>query len=333
VCAVSNALKFAPARDDHAKKDPDPEYAPLSKKLGGGCLPTLRYRGPLRLGNPDGRGSGGFDVSHRGDFARRPRTVFLSLRSFFHSIPYFYKEILPRIESPFVLVTGSEDITIPNQTDARWRAFSPREKEIIDEILDDPQLIHWFAENGDESRPKMSTLPVGYVFHDGATDVIELPHIETRITKRRLRVFCSHRVRNGPQWEARRRVTALCRDHFQSFCSVLTAELSPAHFQRAVQSHSFVLCVQGGGLDPSPKAWFCIANGAIPIIKSSTLDDAYRELPVAFVQEWSPDCLSPSQLQEWREQLAPFYEEDALRAQVAYKLSIDFWWSRIIAYL
>lgn len=36
---------------------------------------------------------------------------------------------------------------------------------------------------------------------------------------------------------------------------------------RLMQSHAFVLCAEGGGVDPSPKAWQAILHGAIPIIR------------------------------------------------------------------
>src|SRR5690606_23530407 len=104
--------------------------------------------------------------------------------------------ILPKIESPFILITGSEDLTIPNQTDKRWRAFLPDEKEIINRILADDRLIHWFAENRDAVLPKMSTLPVGYVFNGQQNNLVAVeaqPRVP--IKHRPLRALCCHRTR------------------------------------------------------------------------------------------------------------------------------------------
>ena len=50
---------------------------------------------------------------------RSPRPVFLSMRSPFEALNFFHDEVLPAIEAPFVLVSGSEDVTIPNQLDLR----------------------------------------------------------------------------------------------------------------------------------------------------------------------------------------------------------------------
>ena len=269
------------------------------------------------------------DALIRGDLTRQPRTVFLSLRSYFGAIPFFYEEVLPKIENSFVLVSGSEDITIPNQVDARWRPFNARERYLVERIANDDRVIHWFAENRDEVLPKMSTMPVGQVFEKSSHCTVALRQPELKVKDRPLKVLCAHRVRDGDQWEVRRNLTELCKQQFQEFSTILTDEISEAEFRQQVRQHPFVLCAQGGGLDSSPKAWFSIANGSIPIIKSSVLDDAYSQLPVVFVDEWNEDCLSLEKLHRWVEEFAPYYDDDQLWAQTLHKLSLDYWWNKI----
>jgi len=270
------------------------------------------------------------DVVLHGDDSKQPRTVFLSLRSFYRAIPYFYEEILPGIENRFVFVTGSEDITVPNQLDARWRPFNTGEKELIEKIISDERLIHWFAENRDEDRPKMSTLPTGYVFINETSNTVLLDAPDSKLKNRPLKALCAHRVREGRQWDVRRDVSELCRQHFKDFTTVLEAEISSVDFRRLVRQHAFVLCAQGGGNDPSPKAWMCIANGSIPIIRSSVLNDAYAQLPVAFVDEWDSECLNEEILQNWVEDLAPYYDNDVVRAITLKRLSLDYWWNKVM---
>jgi hypothetical protein len=255
--------------------------------------------------------------------------VFLSLRSFFHAIPAFIEIVLPKIESRFVLITGSEDITIPNQIDARWRHFTEAERAQIYRLMDDGRVIHWFAENRDQDLPRVSTMPVGEVFYDGSPDkaAVDLPAI--RLIDRPLKMFCAHRIREGVQWQTRARVTNLCKESLGHLSTIVEEELPLADYKRLIRQHPFVLCVQGGGLDPSPKAWTCIANGSIPIIKSSALDDAYSELPVAFVDDWDEKYLSEARLGAWIEELAPYFELHQLRAQTAYRLSLDYWWAKV----
>ncbi len=267
----------------------------------------------------------------RGDPSIQPRTVFVSMRSFNEALPYFYANILPRIESRFVLVSGSEDVTVPNQTDVRWRPNDMDEHRAIRAIAEDKRLIHWFVENRDEVLPNTSSLPVGYVFSEGQSNRVIIVEPATALADRPLAFLCAHQARAGAQWDVRRKVTRMCREHFSEVATVVDEVLSADEFLAAVRRHPFALCVQGGGLDPSPKAWTCIANGTIPIIKSSPLDDAYRQLPVAFVEEWDADCLTPSRLSEWVENLSPYYEVPAFRRDALDRLSLDFWWSKIVA--
>ena len=179
------------------------------------------------------------EVSLRGDFSKQPRTVYLSLRSFHRAIPYFFDEILPIISGKFVLITGSEDITIPNQIDARWREFNVAEKEQISKIIKDERLIHWFAENRDELLPKMSTIPVGYVFTGGESNTIHIDTSKTLIKDRPLKVLCAHRVREGKQWELRRNLNNLCNERYQEIATVITEEVSELAFQQQLRQHPF----------------------------------------------------------------------------------------------
>ncbi|MTW23150.1 sulfotransferase domain-containing protein [Allochromatium palmeri] len=279
------------------------------------------------------RNKSGTSACIRGDLNRQPRTVFLSMRSGLQALHYFRQEVLPLIESPFVLLSGSEDVTLPNQYDQRWPRATAEQRQCFDEIIADTRVLHWFAENRDSEHPKLSTLPTGYVFEPGASDQVSLPKIDRPLQERPLRVLCAHRVRAGQQWDLRRRVTARCLSSLREVATVHELELTPAAFQHEVQAHSFVLCVEGGGLDPSPKAWQAIANGSIPIVRASVLRDAYQQLPVAFIDDWDSDCLSLEQLRAWRDQLAPWYDLGGPRALVRERLSLHYWWKQIVSRL
>lgn len=259
-----------------------------------------------------------------------PRHIFLSLRSPFEAIAVFTNFVLPKLHQSFVLVSGSEDVTIPNQYDHRWRRFNAEERTKLQEILSHPLLLHWFAENLDDaSHPKFSALPTGMVFpnsrpHDG----VAIPTV-TPISQRPLRVLCAHRTRSGPQWSTRKHVSALARSAWQRCCTVLDEEVSEADFLQLVEDHSFVLCVEGGGLDPSPKAWQTILHGAIPIVRRTGTQQAYAKLPVAFVHDWLPDTIDPTRLLEWRDILLPDFDQPSQRRLTLRRLSADYWWAPI----
>ena len=262
-----------------------------------------------------------------------PKHVFLSLRSPIKAIITFSTEILPRLTTPFVLISGSEDCTLPTQTDKRWPPFSPALQQMIESIRTHPLLLHWFAENLEsDALSKMSPLPVGMVYR--FNDKIE--HLENfakplPIIDRELKVLCGHRVRNGAQWELRRQVTALSNTVWSEFCTVNKKELSEQDYIAQIKAHSFVLCVEGGGIDPSPKAWQALLHGAIPIIRKTGTYRAYADLPVVFVDDWQAESLSIKRLTKWRNDLAPYYDDLDLRSQTLHRLGLEYWWGKVLA--
>lgn len=258
-----------------------------------------------------------------------PRHVYLSLRSPFQALRYFCTQVLPQIEGRFVLVSGSEDVTIPNQLDRRWRGFDPEERGMIAALLEDPRLIHWFAENLDAPHPLMSPLPLGMVWPEGPPDPVPALPQPPLLDPRPLRVFCAHRIRDGAQWDLRRRISELATGPWADFTTHASEELSEPAFLAEVETHSFVICGEGGGLDPSPKAWTAILHGAIPIIRDTPLAPAYRALPVAVVPDWTAGAITTVQLASWKAALTSAFDDPDQRAQVLERLLLDFWWQPI----
>jgi len=266
---------------------------------------------------------------HRNRATAHPRHIFLSLRAPFQAIRAFHDRILPGLSRDFVLITGSEDITLPRQTDARWRRFTDEEHAMMDAILAHPNLLHWYAENLDQGgHDKRSPLPLGLVFPGGMPDRLIQP-APPPLAQRPLHAFCAHRHREGPQWEARRRVSQLANGPWRAFCTQPASELSEPAFMEQVERHAFVLCVEGGGLDPSPKAFSALLHGAIPIIRDTALTPAYARFPVVVVKDWSAQALSPRLLRRWHNALLPWFDEPSMRREVLHRLSLDYWWRLI----
>ena len=259
-----------------------------------------------------------------------PRHVFVSLREPFQALAFFIERVLPMIRGPFVLVSGSEDASLPRQLDQRWRPFDPAERGRIRSLLEDPRLLHWFAENLDEAHPRMSPLPLGLVFPESpAVPHVAVPAIPPTAS-RPARVLCAHRVREGAQWDVRREVSALCAG-LGPTCTVVTEELPEEEFVSLLHRHAFVACVSGGGLDPSPKAWQAILHGAIPIILSTPLDSAYGQLPVVLVPRWEAQAFDPDRLARWQRRCAEHHDVPAMRRETLRRLGVDYWWDQVAA--
>lgn len=260
-----------------------------------------------------------------------PRHVFLSLRHPFHAIAFFWEHVLPRIGNRFVLVSGSEDVTVPRQLDQRWRSFDAVEQARLRAIRDDPRLLHWFAENlDDDGHARVSPLPVGQVFAQPPyAPVATVPAIPST-AGRPSRILCAHRTREGPQWDLRREVSRLGGLHPET-CTVLDDELTEREFIAVMREHAFVLCVSGGGLDPSPKAWLAMLHGTIPIVCAGPLREAYARLPVAFVPRWDASVFAPGRLAAWHAALAGHHDVPARRAETLRRLGLDYWWDQVVA--
>ena len=260
---------------------------------------------------------------------RVPETVFLSFRWQRAALRFFVETVLPQLTTPFTLISGSEDSTIPNQIDKRMQAFNGEDQKHVATILAHPNLKSWVTENLDDaSHPKLKPLPLGMVFNDDPPirESVPIPTPQP-LANRPLRALCGHRVRPGGQWSTRRRVTELAQSEWQDFCTVLDDDLSETAFIEQIESHAFVICAQGGGLDPSPKAWLSLLHGAVPIIKHSALDEAYKHLPVVFVDDWIKESLSVEKLSNWRNRLVAVFDQPAHRRTLLKRLSLDYWWS------
>lgn len=263
-----------------------------------------------------------------------PKTIFISFRNAYSALAYFYKHVLPQASSPFIIISGSEDTTFPEQIDKRRRAFNEEENELIENILESPKLIHWFAENlSSNSHSKLSPIPLGLVYphsnQDPSLPWDTVPPTHSRPNK----VLCAHRVREDNQWDLRKRVTKIATNEWQPFCQVLDKELSERTFLTLCKTVSFVICVEGGGLDPAPKVIHSILMGAIPIIKRSPTSEVYAELPVAFVDDWTSTAINEKKLEHWKKQLSQWYDEPDKRIKVLKKLDIEYWWNKLNARL
>ena len=108
-------------------------------------------------------------------------------------------------------------------------------------------------------------------------------------------------------------------------------------FNELVTQAQFMIMAHGGGYDPCPKFFHAIVLGAIPIIESNPLDDAYSRFPVVilpslvnFLQQNA--SIVQSQLRQWQAQYAPYYQANStLREKTLRLLTAEYWWELIQA--
>ncbi len=262
---------------------------------------------------------------------RTPSTIFLSLRQPFAALSFFAQEVLPCLAAPFILISGSEDVTLPLQCDQRWRPFTAAEDQLLLRIASHPLLLRWHAENLDwPFAPSLSPIPLGVLpsTADGS-DQAELLSVSTTpaaLQEREPLVLCANRQRPGPQWVGRKRLLASLQATGHPWLLLPSQELSAADFVALLRRCSFVICAAGGGWDPCPKLWHALLHGAVPIVRSSALDGVFSTLPVWIVRHWDQIDWSYESLLSQRNIFAERWPE---RAQLLEHLSLEYWWKSL----
>lgn len=202
--------------------------------------------------------------------------------------------------TPFVLVTHHGDATIPDSYINK-----------SNEILNSPNLIHWFSQNlTKHDNPKLTPIPIGINYHslylqeaqnlwwgEGGveTPIEQEKYLESINDKpfyeRELKVYINfiHEKREGKIHNSKSnksdRVLAL--EQIPKDLIVIEENRVKRRITWGnMVKYVFSLSPLGNGLD-CHRTWEILALGSIPIVKKSTNDPLYKDLPVLIVDEWS----------------------------------------------
>jgi len=266
-----------------------------------------------------------------------PRTVFVqtgNLQNFHEKLlicfPYSHR---------FVLITGDQDKTVPRQLDRR---FGPSMKPgTWDSWLADNRIAHLFIEHLDTVAPSDRVTPIPLGLNPGdcpdrnPDNLIDWAVSKNNISGLPVRMLFANRVREGGtgQWQDRGDALAMCRN--LDYCDYAHPKVG-VDYWRMLQKYPFLLCVHGGGIDPNPNLFTALLAGVIPIIQPFASQTMYEGWPVIITDgvwnETSP-YFTKSFLKEKLEELAPFFEDPSKRANVLERLTAQYWWDKVEAYL
>ncbi|MBZ5557892.1 MAG: hypothetical protein LAO77_11515 [Acidobacteriia bacterium] len=250
----------------------------------------------------------------------------------------FSREALPRMAGPFVLVTSDSDYCLP--TDHADAAAA---------IIGSGQITRWFTTNydGTAHRDVMQGVPLGLNYPKrndlhrpfsaiGTTRVDmkppreqeaewlaivdRAPALADRIPKAIGDFQFNDTARRRRFGESRSDIHALLRDNPDVVW--LPKRGAQTWLLSEYARHVFVISPHGYGLD-CYRTWEALLMGCIPIVKRSPLDDLYRGLPVAIVDDWR--AVTRANLDRWLGQFASTVD----RAHVLRVLSADYWLKQI----
>ena len=241
------------------------------------------------------------------------------------ALPQFVRDVLPSITKRFALVTGDEDWAIPSD-------FGEAH-----ELLAKDELVCWFTQNydGSDAGGKITGIPIGLDFHtisnrrkwghwpaspaEQEAELMELAKRMPRTADRQLRVHADfHFTKQEPSGEAETRHDVQSLLERNPLVDFQGTKVSRIDLWITKTQYAFVVSPHGNGLD-CHRTWESLVLGNIVIVKRSSLDDLYDQLPVVIVDDWNE--ITENNLQQW----AARHADAIQRPEVQERLTNRYW--------
>lgn len=226
--------------------------------------------------------------------------IFTRLVNFEH----FVKNIAPKIKVPYIVVSHNQvhDYSSPG----KYKDF-----------LDSENLIAWFGQNCDlpYEHPKFIPIPIGLSnrhWEHSRQHADWLAQFKKMPAKERTTLLY---VNVNETTNPKVRTPVLNYFRTLSFCSIIPSWKPYPQFLEDLARSKFVLSPHGNGLD-CHRTWEALYMGCIPLVKTSTLDRLYKDLPVLIVERW--EDVTPEFLNQQ-------YEKFKQGSYNYEKLFFDYW--------
>lgn len=203
-----------------------------------------------------------------------------------------FSKKISNIQCKFILVTGSSDYSI--SVDVLCNSTE------INNILENENLIHWYAENNIYSHPKISMLPIGLDYHtmykhdiywgskktplEQENELIEIKRISKPFWDREIKIYSNCHFLTSTKFGGDR-IDAINTIPNDLLYLELTQVDRITSWTKQI-NYAFVLSPHGNGLD-CHRTWEALVLGCIPIVKKSAIDVLYDELPALIVNDWN----------------------------------------------
>jgi hypothetical protein len=205
------------------------------------------------------------------------------------SIPHFINVMLPLLDFSFILVSGDCDETIPNEI--------LNNNDFIN-LINDNRIIHWFCQNMTLRHNKITKIPIGLDYHTltqrplwGPISSCQEQEKMLIMIKEKSVPFYNRNVKcyANYQFSMNTKLGYDRKDAFQKINKELVYyeenKVSRLITWNKQKDFAFVICPHGGGLD-CHRNWEALSLGCIPVVKTSKIDDLYKDLPVLIVKDW-----------------------------------------------
>lgn len=216
---------------------------------------------------------------------------------------HFVRRSLPKIETPFALVSGNCVIDVSPESLG---------EDVVSKILAHPHFVRWHAQNLAFEHEKVEQMPLGLDYH--SIQIRHRPDFGPKASPRAQEELL-HTIRGMSRPLSQRKVLGYSNWHFalkngdrMEVIKKLSPQASYFETEQTLRSESwqrnteffFTISPRGVGMD-CHRTWEAILLGSPPIIPDLPINGQFRSLPVVIVQDWA--SVTPEYLNAERERL------------------------------
>ncbi|PIS02349.1 MAG: hypothetical protein COT85_06175 [Chlamydiae bacterium CG10_big_fil_rev_8_21_14_0_10_42_34] len=180
----------------------------------------------------------------------------------------FFSKIHPLINVSYILITHNSDDPTPG-------IFFP--------LLDEDKLIAWFGQNYDGfPHPKMIPIPMGianFCWSHGNADLIK------RVKDKYLKKTHLAHMQFSVETFAEERYAVFKKFSKASYC-YSPPKKAFYKYLGDLASSKFEISPRGHALD-THRIWESLYLDVIPIVKTSSLNSLYEDLPILVIEDWN----------------------------------------------
>jgi hypothetical protein len=211
------------------------------------------------------------------DTHKRYKDNVISIYVCSSALENFVKDSMNKITYKFVVVTGDSDMEV--HVDCFF----------VKTLLNNPNLIHLYSQNGWGNHDKFTKIPIGIDYHTFIrphNPPIKQEELLTRIKNSSKPFYereCLCFVNFGGYWGDR----IIAHKEIPKDLIYEMKVGTPREIIWKLQTrYSFVISPVGQGLD-THRTWEALILGCIPIIRKNPIVEVFKDLPVLMVNKWS----------------------------------------------
>ena len=243
------------------------------------------------------------------DEQRKSPLVFVSS----WKLEKFYDDVLSKIKIPFVLLTHQGDVNI--------------QTEFHKKIMQNKNVLHWFAQNCLLTSKKITPLPIGLEdrWRHNAGAIHDFKNSKYRNNPKQAKIIFGFSINTNPESRAPCYM-ALCKNkNAQAIYRAPSAHL----YRRKLSKYMFVASPAGNGLD-CHRTWEAIYLGVIPVVENNSMNRYFKKLglPMILIDKgkWN-------ELENWTPALMEKkFNEEQKKADLK-AVYLDYWIDQINQYL